>query len=117
MIGEASQERKPTRKKIETMKQKLHAGIRAGALSFSVGNFIGQSEEIFGVKVSSSIDTYAERYEIGSVVGELGNGVFQVNGGAPGGWVPRPCHDVSRAVSIDRPTAMYDLLTQEFNNR
>ncbi len=72
------------------MKQQVREGIRAGALGFSVGNFVGQGEEIFGVKVPSSVATDKERYEIGSVLGELGTGVFQVSGGAPGATVGQP---------------------------
>ena len=86
VMGEASQEREATPEEIEAMKQQVREGVMAGALGFSVGNFVGQGEEIFGVKVPSSVATDKERYEVGSVLGELGTGVFQVSGGAPGGY-------------------------------
>lgn len=114
VMGEAAQEREATPEEIEAMKQQVREGMMAGALGFSVGNFVGQGEEIFGVKVPSSIATDKERYEIGSVLGELGTGVFQVSGGAPGGYrgPALAARELSRLTG--RP-AMYNLLTQEIN--
>jgi N-acyl-D-aspartate/D-glutamate deacylase len=114
VMGEAAQERAATPDEIAAMKQQLREGMMAGALGFSVGNFVGQGEEIFGVKVPSSVATDEERYDIGSVLGELGTGVFQVSGGAPGGYrgPAMAARELSRRTG--RP-AMYNLLTQEIN--
>src|SRR2546428_10632484 len=86
----------------------------AGALGFSVANFIGQGEGLFGVKVPSAVATDAERYALGSVLGELGTGVFQVSGGAPGGF--RGPAMIAQGVSrrTGRPGS-YNLLGQEIN--
>jgi N-acyl-D-amino-acid deacylase len=114
VMGEAAQEREATPAEIAAMKQQVREGLLAGALGFSVGNFVGQGEEIFGIKVPSSVATDAERFEVGSVLGELGTGVFQVSGGAPGGFrgPAMMARELSRRTG--RP-AMYNLLTQEIN--
>ena len=114
VMGEAAQEREATPEEIEAMKQQVREGMLAGALGFSVGNFVGQGEGIFGVRVPSSVATDAERYAVGSVLGELGTGVFQVSGGAPGGFrgPAMAARELSRQTG--RP-AMYNLLTQEIN--
>jgi hypothetical protein len=75
---------------------------------------VGQGEEIFGIKVPSSVATDAERYEVGSVLGELGTGVFQVSGGAPGGYRGPAMAARELSLRTGRP-AMYNLLTQEIN--
>src|SRR3989454_5455775 len=85
VMGEAAQEREATPEEIEAMKQQVREGMLAGALGFSVANFVGQGEGLFGVKVPSSVATDAERDALGSVLGELGTGGFQVRGGGPGG--------------------------------
>src|SRR2546422_9615804 len=96
------------------MQQQVREGMLAGALGFSVANFVGQGEGLFGVKVPSSVATDDERYALGSVLGELGTGVFQVSGGAPGGFRgPAPSAPaVSRRPG--RP-ATYHLLAQGLN--
>ena len=86
VMGQAAQEREATAEEIEAMKLEIRKGVLAGALGFSVGNFADQGEEIFGVKVPSSVANDEERYALGSVLGELGTGVFQVSGGAAGGY-------------------------------
>ena len=114
VMGEAAQEREATPEEIEAMKRVVREGMMAGALGFSVGNFVGQGEGIFGVKVPSSVATEEERYAVGSVLGELGTGVFQVSGGAPGGFrgPARIAQELARRTG--RP-AMYNLLAQEIN--
>jgi len=79
-----------------------------------VGNFVDQGEGIFGVKVPSSVATDAERFALASVLGEVGTGVFQVSGGAPGGFrgPARLAQELSRRTG--RP-AMYNLLAQELS--
>ncbi len=114
VMGQAAQEREATPEEIEAMKAEVRKGIRAGALGFSVGNFADQGEEIFGVRVPSSVANDEERYAVGSVLGELGTGVFQVSGGAPGGYTTPAgiAQELSRRTG--RP-AIYNLLAQELS--
>jgi N-acyl-D-aspartate/D-glutamate deacylase len=114
VMGQDCQERNATSEEIDAMKGLVREGMLAGALGFSIGNFAGQGEEIFGVKVPSSMATDAEWYALGSVLGELGTGVFQVSGGAAGGYTEpaRIAQELSRRTG--RP-AMYNLLSQELN--
>ncbi len=112
VMGEAAQEREATPEEIEAMKRQVREGILAGALGFSVGNFADQGGEIFGVKVPSSVASDEERFALASVLGELGTGVFQVSGGAAGGYIEphRAAQELSRRTG--RP-AIYNLLAQE----
>ena len=114
VMGEAAQEREATPEEIEAMKRLVREGILAGALGFSVGNFADQGEEIFGVKVPSSVASDDERYAVGSVLGELGTGVFQVSGGAAGGYKTPALIAQELSRRTGRP-AMYNLLAQELN--
>ena len=114
VMGEAAQEREATPEEIETMKQQIRQGMLAGALGFSVANFVGQGEGLFGVKVPSAVATDAERYALGSVLGELGTGVFQVSGGAPGGFRGPALIAQELSRRTGRP-AIYNLLAQEIN--
>ena len=113
-MGEAAQEREATPEEIQAMQAEVRKGILAGALGFSVGNFADQGEEIFGVKVPSSVASDEERYAVGSVLGELGTGVFQVSGGAAGGYTTPAgiAQELSRRTG--RP-AIYNLLAQELS--
>ncbi len=114
VMGQAAQEREATPEEIQAMQAEIRKGILAGALGFSVGNFADQGEEIFGVRVPSSVANDEERYALGSVLGELGTGVFQVSGGAAGGYTEpaRLAQELSRRTG--RP-AIYNLLAQELN--
>ena len=114
VMGQAAQEREATPEEIEAMKLEIRKGVLAGALGFSVGNFADQGEEIFGVRVPSSVASDEERYALGSVLGELGTGVFQVSGGAAGGYTEpaRIAQELSRRTG--RP-AIYNLLAQELS--
>jgi N-acyl-D-aspartate/D-glutamate deacylase len=114
VMGEAAQERVATPEEIEAMKRIVREGIQAGALGFSVGNFADQGEEIFGVKVPSSVASDEERYAVGSVLGEMGTGVFQVSGGAAGGYKTPALIAQELSRRTGRP-AMYNLLAQELN--
>ena len=97
VMGEAAQERTATPEEIEAMKRLIREGMLAGALGFSVGVFVEEGEGIFGVKVPSSVATDEERYALGSVLGEIGTGVFQVSGGGPGGFRgPARTYELSR---------------------
>ena len=114
VMGQACQEREATPEEIEAMKVEIRKGVRAGALGFSVGNFADQGEEIFGVRVPSSVASDEERFALGDVLGELGTGVFQVSGGAAGGYTEpaRIAQELSRRTG--RP-AIYNLLAQELS--
>jgi len=114
VMGEACQEREATPDEIQAMKEEVRKGILAGALGFSIGNFADQGGEIFGVTVPSSVATDEERYALGSVLGELGTGVFQVSGGAAGGYTEpaKIAQELSRRTG--RP-AIYNLLAQELS--
>ena len=114
VMGEAAQEREATPEEIHAMQAEVRKGILAGALGFSVGNFADQGEEIFGVRVPSSVASDEERYAVGSVLGELGTGVFQVSGGAAGGYTTPAgiAQELSRRTG--RP-AIYNLLAQELS--
>ena len=114
VMGQAAQERHATLEEIEAMKLEIRKGVLAGALGFSVGNFADQGEEIFGVKVPSAVASDEERFALGSVLGELGTGVFQVSGGAAGGFIgpARTAQELSRRTG--RP-AIYNLLAQELS--
>ena len=114
VMGQAAQERHATPEEIQAMQLEIRKGILAGALGFSVGNFADQGEEIFGVRVPSAVASDEERYALGSVLGELGTGVFQVSGGAAGGYTgpARTAQELSRRTG--RP-AIYNLLAQELS--
>ena len=114
VMGQAAQEREATPEEIEAMKVEVRKGILAGALGFSVGNFADQGEEIFGVRVPSSVASAEERFAVADVLGELGTGVFQVSGGAAGGYTEpaRIAQELSRRTG--RP-AIYNLLAQELS--
>ncbi len=112
VLGEAAQERSATPEEIEQMRLLVREGILAGAVGFSIGNFVDQGMETFGAKIPSSVATDEERYALASVLGELGTGVFQVSGGAPGGTYgpARTAQELARRTG--RP-AMYNLISQE----
>ena len=114
VMGEAAHEREATPEEIEAMRRLVREGMLAGALGFSIGNFVEQGVPLFGVTVPSSVATDEERYALASVLGEVGTGVFQVSGGAPGGtFAPaRTAQELARRTG--RP-AMYNLISQEIN--
>jgi N-acyl-D-aspartate/D-glutamate deacylase len=112
VMGEAAQERVATPEECEAMRQVVREGMQAGALGLSFGNFVDQGVPLFGTVVPSSVATDAERYALASVLGEVGTGVFQVSGGAPGGTYgpARTAQELSRRTG--RP-AIYNLISQE----
>ena len=115
IMGEAAHERAATPEEIEAMRGVVREGMLAGAVGFSMGNFVDQGLGIFGITVPSSVATDEERYALGSVLGEVGTGVFQVSGGAPGGTFGPAYFARDLARSTGRP-AMYNLISQEINN-
>ncbi len=114
VMGEAAQTREATPEEIEAMRRQVREGILAGALGFSIGNFADQGIENFGVSVPSSVATDEERYAVGSVLGELGTGVFQVSGGGPGGFRTPALIAQELSRRTGRP-AIYNILGQELN--
>ena len=114
VMGEAAQERTATPEEIEAMRQQVREGILAGALGFSIGKFADQGTSLFGVTVPSSVATDEERYALASVLGELGTGVFQVNGGAPGDTFSPNTTSQELSRRTGRP-AIYNLISQEIS--
>ena len=114
VMGEAAQEKTATPEEIEAMRAVVREGMLAGALGLSFGNFVDQGAPSFGVKVPSSVATDEERNALAGVLGEVGAGVFQVSGGAPGGLVAQAqtAQELSRRTG--RP-AIYNILFQEVN--
>ena len=115
IMGEAAHERAATPEEIEAMRGVVREGMLAGAVGFSIGNFVDQGLGIFGITVPSSVATDEERYALGSVLGEVGTGVFQVSGGARGRTFGPAYFARDLARSTGRP-AMYNLISQEINN-
>ena len=104
-MGEAAQEREATPEEIQAMQAEVQKGDsrRERWASVSATSPI-KGEEIFGVKVPSSVASDEERYAVGSVLGELGTGVFQVSGGAAGGYTTpaRIAQELSRRTGAAR---------------
>src|SRR5579864_2491611 len=77
VMGEAASEREATPEEMAAMQRLIREAMHDGALGFSTapkdrGDPAGVGDD-------------AERWALASVLGELGTGVFQVAGGAPGG--------------------------------
>ena len=108
VMGEAAQEREATPDEIAAMQRQVREGMRAGALGFSVANFVGQAVGLFGVKVPSSVATDDERYALGSVLGESGTGVFQVSGVSFGrlSWASTDREGSCPAARVGRPSTI-----------
>jgi N-acyl-D-aspartate/D-glutamate deacylase len=104
VMGEASGERvQATPDETAAMKKLIREAMYAGALGFSTapkdrGDPAGVCDD-------------DERWELASVLGELGTGVFQVAGGAPGGTAAT--REVARqlAARTGRPS-IYNLVSQ-----
>ena len=78
VMGEAASERaEATSDEIAAMQKLLREGIYAGALGFSTSP-LGRGDP-------AGAATDAERLALAGVLGDLGTGVMQVSGGAPGG--------------------------------
>ena len=108
VMGEAASERaEATAEEIETMKSVVREGMLAGALGFSTTP--KDRDDPAGVASEE------ERYILGSVLGELGSGLFQVSGGSPEGVYAshRTAKELSRRNG--RPS-IYNLVSQELNN-
>src|SRR5260370_12097661 len=79
-MGEASSQRaEATPEELEAMQRLVRDGMLAGALGFSTAP-TGRGDP-------AGVAKDAERLALGSVLGELGTGIFQVSGGSPAGVV------------------------------
>ena len=108
VMGEASSQRaEATPEELETMRRLVREGMLAGALGFSTAP-TGRGDP-------AGVAKDAERLALGSVLGELGTGVFQVSGGSPEGVVGtrRTARELSRQTG--RP-AIYNLVSQELEH-
>lgn len=108
VMGEAASERaEATPQELEAMRRLVREGMLAGGLGFSTapagrGDPAGHAPD-------------EERFALGSVLGELGAGIFQVSGGSPEGVYAS--HRTARELSgrTGRP-AIYNLVSQEIND-
>jgi N-acyl-D-aspartate/D-glutamate deacylase len=104
VMGEAASEQaEPTADQLSSMQHLLREGMRAGALGFSTSP-MGRGDP-------AGAATDAERLALAGVLGELGTGVMQVSGGAPGGTAAT--RRIARELSAHagRPS-IYNLVTQ-----
>jgi len=108
VMGEASSQRaEATPEELEAMQRLVRDGMLAGALGFSTAP-TGRGDP-------AGVAKDAERLALGSVLGELGTGIFQVSGGSPEGVVGtrRMARELSRQTG--RP-AIYNLVSQELEH-
>jgi len=104
VMGEAASEKaEATADELAAMQRLLREGMQAGALGFSTSP-LGRGDP-------AGAATDAERLALASVLGELGIGVMQVSGGAPGGT--KATRQIARELSAHtgRPS-IYNLVTQ-----
>jgi N-acyl-D-amino-acid deacylase len=104
VMGEAASEKaEATADELAAMQRLLREGMQAGALGFSTSP-LGRGDP-------AGAATDAERLALASVLGELGTGVMQVSGGAPGGT--KATRQIARELSAHtgRPS-IYNLVTQ-----
>ncbi len=104
VMGEASGERaEATPEELAEMQRLIREAMYAGALGFSTAPLDR------GDPAGTATD--AERWALGSVLGELGTGIFQVSGGAPGGIFSsrQVAHELSARTG--RPS-IYNLVSQ-----
>jgi N-acyl-D-amino-acid deacylase len=104
VMGEAALERaEATSDELAAMQRLIHEAMHAGALGFSTSP-LGR-----GDPAGAGAD--AERLALAGVLGELGTGVMQVSGGAPGGTAATRRIARELAAHTGRPT-IYNLVTQ-----
>src|ERR1700685_4612584 len=108
VMGEAASERvKATEDEMAAMKKIIREAMYAGALGFSPapkdrGDPAGHCDD-------------DERWELASVVAELGTGIFQVAGGAPGGTKQTRAVARELAARTGRPS-IYNLMSDPIGN-
>ena len=107
VMGEAASERQATPEEMAAMQRLIREAMHDGALGFSTapkdrGDPAGVGDD-------------EERWALASVLGELGTGVFQVAGGAPGGT--KQTREVARelAARTGRPS-IYNLMSDPIAN-
>ena len=107
VMGEAALERQATPDEIAAMRKLVREAMYDGALGFST------APKDRGDPAGVGNDE--ERWALGSVLGELGTGIFQVAGGAPGGTAAT--REVARqlAARTGRPS-IYNLVSQPIAN-
>src|SRR5438105_2367831 len=108
VMGEASDQRvKATSEEIATMQRLVREAMYDGALGFSTapkdrGDPAGHCDD-------------DERWALASVLGELGTGIFQVAGGAPGGTKQTRAVARELAARTGRPS-IYNLMSDPIGN-
>ena len=107
VMGEAADERQATPDEMTAMKNLVREAMHAGALGFST------APKDRGDPAGVGNDE--ERWELATVLAELGTGIFQVAGGAPGGTAAT--REVARqlAARTGRPS-IYNLVSDPIAN-
>src|ERR1051326_5154664 len=109
VMGEAASERvKATPEELASMQRLIREAMYDGALGFSTapkdrGDPAGVPDD-------------DERWELAGVLGELGTGVFQVAGGAPGGTKATRAVARQLAARTGRPP-IYNLMSDPIGNQ
>jgi N-acyl-D-amino-acid deacylase len=107
VMGEAAAERQATPQELAAMQRLIREAMHDGALGFSTapkdrGDPAGVADD-------------AERWALATVLGELGTGIFQVAGGAPGGTKATRAVARELAARTGRPS-IYNLVSQPIAN-
>src|SRR2546423_13429216 len=107
VMGEAAAEREAKPEEMAAMQRLIREAMYDGALGFSTapkdrGDPAGVGDD-------------AERWALASVLGELGTGVFQVAGGAPGGTKQTRAVARELAARTGRPS-IYNLMSDPIGN-
>jgi N-acyl-D-amino-acid deacylase len=99
----ASEQADATPAELQAMQRLIRDGMYAGALGFSTSP-LGRGDP-------AGVGSDEERWALASVLGDLGTGVMQVSGGAPGGT--KATRETARqlAARTGRPT-IYNLVSQ-----
>ena len=107
VMGAAAMERQATQDELAAMQKLVREGMHQGALGFST------APKDRGDPAGVANDE--ERWALGNVLGELGTGIFQVAGGAPGGTAAT--REVARqlAARTGRPS-IYNLVSAPIAN-
>ena len=104
VMGEDASERaEATSEELATMQRLIREAMYAGALGFSTSP-MGRGDP-------AGVGPDAERWALADVLGELGTGVMQVSGGAPGGTAATRETARQLAARTGRPT-IYNLVSQ-----
>jgi N-acyl-D-aspartate/D-glutamate deacylase len=107
VMGEAASEREATPEELVAMQRLIREAMHDGALGFSTApKDRGDPAGVCGDD---------ERWALASVLGELGTGIFQVAGGAPGGTKATRAVARELAARTGRPS-IYNLVSQPIAN-